>query len=105
LFRSTLRTPFYCYSSALIAAAYERAAKLPGVEVCGIDIHIGSQLMSLDPFEAAFKRIAGLATDLRADGHNISTLDLGGGLGIAYDQIVEAVPTAEEYAQLAIETF
>lgn len=84
-------------------AAYARAAELPGIEVCGIDIHIGSQLMSLEPYKAAFKRVADLATDLRADGHNISTLDLGGGLGIAYDRIGEQAPTADEYARLAID--
>lgn len=86
-------------------AAYDRAAKLPGIDVCGIDIHIGSQLMSLEPFEIAFKRIADLAADLRADGHNILTLDLGGGLGIAYDRFAEAAPTPNKYARLAIDVF
>jgi diaminopimelate decarboxylase len=78
--------------------AYERAAQLPGIEVCGIDLHIGSQITSLTPFEHAFARIAELADQLRDDGITISTIDLGGGLGVNYDEEHDSAPTAVEYA-------
>jgi diaminopimelate decarboxylase len=63
---------------------YARAAKLPGLAVCGADMHIGSQLTDLEPFDEAFSLLAELVVDLRADGHAISHVDLGGGLGIPY---------------------
>jgi diaminopimelate decarboxylase len=63
---------------------YARAAKLSGLEVCGADMHIGSQLTDLEPFDEAFSLLAELVVDLRADGHAISHVDLGGGLGIPY---------------------
>jgi len=63
---------------------YETAARLPGIEVTGIAMHIGSQITELEPYELAFSLMAGLVTDLRADGHDIRHLDLGGGLGIPY---------------------
>ena len=63
-------------------AVYAEAAVLPGIEVVGIDVHIGSQLTELAPFEAAFGKLAELTGVLRADGHDIRRLDLGGGLGI-----------------------
>ncbi len=63
---------------------YAGAARLPGIEVVGIDVHIGSQLTELGPFEAAYRIVADLARVLRADGHDIRRLDLGGGLGIPY---------------------
>lgn len=63
---------------------YARAAKLPGVKVCGADMHIGSQLTDLEPFDEAFSLLAELVRDLRADGHAITHVDLGGGLGIPY---------------------
>lgn len=78
--------------------AYARAASLPGIEVCGIDLHIGSQITSLAPFEHAFARIAELAGQLRDDGHIISTIDLGGGLGVNYDEQHDKAPTPTEYA-------
>ncbi|MEM7569457.1 MAG: diaminopimelate decarboxylase [Pseudomonadota bacterium] len=65
-------------------AAYARAASLPGIAVKGVDVHIGSQLTQLGPFREAFEKVAGLVADLRADGHDIAQLDLGGGLGIPY---------------------
>jgi diaminopimelate decarboxylase len=65
---------------------YARAAKLPGIRVCGADMHIGSQLTDLAPFDEAFSLLAELVTDLRADGHDISHVDLGGGLGIPYHE-------------------
>ncbi|WP_363350299.1 diaminopimelate decarboxylase [Methylocystis echinoides] len=65
---------------------YARAAKLPGIRVCGADMHIGSQLTDLAPFDEAFSLLAELVRDLRADGHDISHVDLGGGLGIPYHE-------------------
>ncbi|MCI0599057.1 MAG: diaminopimelate decarboxylase [Beijerinckiaceae bacterium] len=63
---------------------YAQAAKLPGLKVSGLDIHIGSQITDLAPFDAAFGLIADFVRVLRADGHGIEHLDLGGGLGIPY---------------------
>ncbi len=63
---------------------YAQAAKLPGLKVTGLDIHIGSQITDLAPFDAAFGLIADFVRLLRADGHVIEHLDLGGGLGIPY---------------------
>lgn len=65
-------------------AAYALAAQLPGIEAVGVAVHIGSQLTTLEPFEAAFFKVRGLVEQLRADGHAISRVDLGGGLGIPY---------------------
>ncbi|PCK07006.1 MAG: diaminopimelate decarboxylase, partial [Alteromonadaceae bacterium] len=62
--------------------AYKQAAALPNIKVQGVDVHIGSQLTQLAPFEEAYKRIAQLVIDLREDGHEISVIDIGGGLGI-----------------------
>ncbi len=72
--------------------AYDAAAKLPGLNPIGIDLHIGSQLTSLAPFRKAFTKIAELTETLRADGHAISRLDLGGGLGIPYDDANDGRP-------------
>lgn len=63
---------------------YKKAAHLPGLEIYGISTHIGSQITSLDPFKAAFTKIRELCLQLRAQGHNIRSLDLGGGVGIVY---------------------
>ncbi|QGM96958.1 diaminopimelate decarboxylase [Methylocystis parvus] len=65
---------------------YARAAKLPGIEIAGADMHIGSQLTDLEPFDEAFSLLAELVRDLRADGHRIAHVDLGGGLGIPYHE-------------------
>ena len=65
-------------------SAYALAAKLPGLEIVGVDVHIGSQITELAPFKAAFQRVAELITVLRGDGHRISRADLGGGLGVPY---------------------
>jgi len=65
---------------------YARAARLPGIEIAGADMHIGSQLTDLEPFDEAFSLLAELVRDLRADGHPISHVDLGGGLGIPYHE-------------------
>ena len=62
------------------------AATLKGIEIVGVDVHIGSQITDLEPFEAAFRRVGELVRILRADGHAITRLDLGGGLGVPYDR-------------------
>ncbi|WP_417519184.1 diaminopimelate decarboxylase [Minwuia sp.] len=63
---------------------YRLAAALPSIEIVGVDVHIGSQLTNLAPFESAFARVAELTSALREDGHTIRNIDLGGGLGIPY---------------------
>ena len=65
-------------------AVYARAAQLPGLDVSGVDMHIGSQITDLAPFDDAFALLAEFVRELRADGHDIRHLDLGGGLGIPY---------------------
>ena len=71
---------------------YARAAKLPGIKVTGVDMHIGSQITDLGPLEAAFNLLADFARVLRADGHAISHIDFGGGLGIPYHHPDTATP-------------
>ncbi len=83
---------------------YAEAAALPGLEVIGIDVHIGSQLTELEPFRLAYEKVAELTEVLRADGHDIRRLDLGGGLGIPYTRSNEAPPLPTEYGQLIRET-
>jgi diaminopimelate decarboxylase len=77
---------------------YARVAKLPGVRVAGVDMHIGSQITDLDPFSNAFMVLADFVRGLRADGHAISHVDLGGGLGIPYRDDNEPPPSPEQYA-------
>jgi diaminopimelate decarboxylase len=79
---------------------YAQAAHLPGLQVVGIDVHIGSQLTELAPIEAAFSKVAELTEQLRADGHTITRLDLGGGLGIPYTRSNEAPPLPLDYGAL-----
>jgi diaminopimelate decarboxylase len=81
-------------------AVYALAATLPGLRVVGVDVHIGSQLTDLAPFEAAFQKVAELTEQLRADGHVISRLDLGGGLGIPYERSNEAPPLPLDYGAM-----
>lgn len=76
---------------------YAMAATLPGIAVVGVDVHIGSQLTELAPFEAAFTKVRELTLALREDGHAIRRLDLGGGLGIPYTRSNEAPPLPVEY--------
>jgi len=79
---------------------YAMAAELPGLKVIGIDVHIGSQLTELEPFELAYQKVAELTEQLRADGHEITRLDLGGGLGIPYARSNEAPPLPMDYGAL-----
>ncbi len=79
---------------------YARAAALLGIEVVGIDMHIGSQLTDLEPYRQAYAKMADLTRSLRADGHDIRRLDLGGGLGIPYRRDNNAPPLPIEYGQV-----
>jgi diaminopimelate decarboxylase len=79
---------------------YARAAKLPGIEVTGADVHIGSQITDLSKMEIAFRLLAEFVQTLRADGHNISHVDFGGGLGIPYYMDREAPPAPDAYAAM-----
>lgn len=83
---------------------YAHAAALPGLKVIGIDVHIGSQLTELAPFRLAYEKVGELTALLRADGHDIQRLDLGGGLGIPYTRSNEAPPLPTEYGALIKET-
>ncbi|MCR4379118.1 MAG: diaminopimelate decarboxylase [Rhodospirillales bacterium] len=84
---------------------YKKAAALPGIKAQGLAIHIGSQLLDLQPFREAFVRAGDLVAMLRADGLSIETLDLGGGLGIPYgDEGETDAPNPESYAQVVRET-
>ena len=75
-----------------------QAAALPGIEVTGVDMHIGSQITDLAPFDSAAALLAELARDLLADGHAIRHIDLGGGLGIPYRDDNEPPPDPQAYA-------
>lgn len=86
-----------------IREVYAHAEALPGIEAAGLAVHIGSQLTRLEPFRHAFRRIAGLVGELRADGRTVSRLDLGGGLGIVYRD--EAPPPPTDYAAIVREIF
>ena len=81
-------------------AVYARAAKLPGIRVTGVDMHIGSQITDLVPLEAAFRLLAEFVQTLRADGHTISHVDFGGGLGIPYHMDGEVPPLPSAYAAM-----
>jgi diaminopimelate decarboxylase len=80
--------------------AYAHAAKLKNIEIVGIDVHIGSQITDLEPFEAAFQRLAELVAILRADGHSITRLDLGGGLGVPYENSNMPPPDPDAYGKM-----
>lgn len=88
------------YSDAL--AVYRRAASLPGIEPVGLALHIGSQLIELSPYRAAYRKVADLVQDLRRDGLTVSALDLGGGIGITYND--EKPPSLDEYAAIVFDT-
>ena len=83
---------------------YADAARLPGLRIVGIDVHIGSQLTDLAPFEAAYAKVADLTRVLRADGHGIERLDLGGGLGIPYARSNEVPPLPLDYGAMVRRT-
>lgn len=80
--------------------AYAEAARLPGIAVVGVDVHIGSQIDDLAPFEAAIRKVSGLIGRLRAKGHTIRAFDIGGGLGIPYGDNGRTPPQPSEYGAL-----
>jgi len=84
-----------------IREAYATAAKLEHIEIVGVDVHIGSQITDLSPFAAAFRRVVEIAGLLRADGHAIARIDLGGGLGVPYRTDNVPPPNPAEYGALA----
>ncbi|MFZ1682272.1 MAG: diaminopimelate decarboxylase [Rhizobiaceae bacterium] len=79
---------------------YARAASLPGLRVTGIDMHIGSQITDLQPFDDAFALLTELVASLRADGHAIDHVDLGGGLGVPYRFDNDPPPDPAAYAAI-----
>jgi diaminopimelate decarboxylase len=82
-------------------AAYALAARLSHIDIVGVDVHIGSQIVTLDPFEAAFTRVAELVGVLRGQGHPISRVDLGGGLGVPYRTDNVPPPDPAAYGAMA----
>ncbi|NWG45761.1 MAG: diaminopimelate decarboxylase [Alphaproteobacteria bacterium] len=84
-------------------ALYARAGTLAGIEVVGVDMHIGSQITRLAPMRAAFGKAIDLVRELRAAGHAITRLDLGGGLGVPYMDGGEAPPLPEAYGSMVAE--
>lgn len=82
---------------------YKRISELPHVEGVGVDLHIGSQLTDLEPFKLAFAKVVDLVKELRTAGHNITHIDLGGGLGIPYEAGVEAPPSPGSYGKMVSE--
>ena len=81
------------------AAIYARLAQTPGLNMRGLALHIGSQLSSLDPLEAAFTKVGGLMQSIRASGHAVTHMDLGGGVGVPY-KAGEVFPQPAEYAAM-----
>ncbi|HHL43576.1 MAG TPA: diaminopimelate decarboxylase, partial [Hellea balneolensis] len=84
----------------LASDVYDHARTLPGIEVVGVDMHIGSQISELSPFERAIDKILELVTKLRENGHNIRTFDMGGGLGISYESGKDEPPLPAAYAHM-----
>ena len=82
---------------------YRHAAGLPGLKVAGVDMHIGSQITDLSPFADAFALLSDFVRELRADGHTISHVDLGGGLGIPYREGDDVPPDPAAYAKVVKE--
>jgi diaminopimelate decarboxylase len=88
------------YADAL--SVYRRAAGLPGLEPVGLALHIGSQLIDLTPYKAAYRKVAELVQELRRAGLTVEALDLGGGIGITYKD--ETPPSLDEYATIVCDT-
>jgi diaminopimelate decarboxylase len=84
-------------------AVYARIKELPHVKAVAVNLHIGSQLTKLEPFREAFERVLGLVRDLRAKGHDIRHVDLGGGLGIPYDPEAATPPAPAAYGEMILE--
>src|SRR5258706_1416913 len=82
---------------------YALARSLPGLDVQGVHVHIGSQITQIEPFKNAFELLTSLVEDLRRDGHTISFVNLGGGLGIPYRWDLEAPPDPYQYAGVVLD--
>lgn len=80
--------------------AYGHAARLPGLAIQGVAVHIGSQLTSLEPLESAFSRVGDLLKELRSAGHHIMVADLGGGLGVPYNPDLPSPPSPADYGAM-----
>ena len=80
--------------------AYADAAALANIDIVGVDVHIGSQITDLAPFETAINKVGNLITRLRKQGHSIKSFDVGGGLGIPYDSSNAVPPGPDEYGRL-----
>ncbi|MET3661471.1 diaminopimelate decarboxylase [Aquamicrobium ahrensii] len=85
--------------------AYARAATLPSLKICGVDAHIGSQITDLQPFDDAFALMAELVGQLKSDGHDITHVDLGGGLGVPYHQDNSPPPLPVAYGDIVRKHF
>ncbi len=83
---------------------YAHAASLPGLRISGVDVHIGSQITTLEPYRKAYALLAELVTHLRQDGHTITHVDFGGGLGVPYRGTNDVPPHPDEYATVVRET-
>jgi diaminopimelate decarboxylase len=81
-------------------AIYARAAELPGIEVAGVDMHLGSQITTLIPYAQAYRLLAELVRTLRDKGHDIRHVDIGGGLGVPYRGTNDVPPHPDEYAAM-----
>ncbi|MBI0139541.1 diaminopimelate decarboxylase [Bartonella sp. W8125] len=90
---------------AVARDVYEQAAKLPGLDVHGVDVHIGSQICDLQPFEDAFSLVADFVHVLRDEGHDIRHVDVGGGLGIVFRNDNTPPPSPAEYANVVKKHF
>lgn len=88
---------------AKVPDLYEQAAQLPSIELVGLAVHLGSQITNLQPFQQGYARLAELTKTLRAKGHQVSRLDLGGGIGIGYDQSTSE-PDLNRYFAIVSET-
>lgn len=93
------RTSKFGVDIAGVPDMYDRLAKLDGLDLQGVALHIGSQISNIAPLEAAYRRIGALIVELRARGHTITRVDLGGGLGIAY-RPEDTMPSLAEYASM-----
>ncbi len=85
-----------------VPSVYRRAAEMDGIEIAGIAVHIGSQLTDLTPFRSAYGKLAELVRGLRAEGLEVQTIDLGGGIGVTYND--EKPPSIDGYATVVLET-
>ncbi|WP_455476996.1 diaminopimelate decarboxylase [Bartonella sp. B41] len=79
---------------------YKKASRLPGIRICGVDMHIGSQICDLNSFKEAFLVVANFVNQLRGDGYEITHVDIGGGLGIPYRHEKHSIPSVFDYAAL-----